>query len=433
MNELQEINIFWFRRDLRLNDNTGLNAALSSSLPVVPLFIFDTDIIDELPHDDPRISFIYSTLNKINDQLRTENTSLLILKGKPLSVWKELASKYRIKEVYFNKDYEPYSKKRDSQAESFLNSRGIKIKAFKDQVIFEESEILKNDGSPYTVFTPYKNRWIEKFRLGKEASAINTRTGKPNWFQHSFPFPSLSDLGFSESSVRVKPYDLSVIPNYHNTRDYPASEGTTGLSPFLRFGCVSIREMCSIGAASNEVFLSELIWREFFMQILWHFPQVVTRSFKEKYDNIQWNPPDENFRRWCMGETGYPVVDAGMRQLNRTGCMHNRVRMITASFLCKHLLIDWRLGEAYFAEKLIDYELSSNNGNWQWAAGSGCDAAPYFRVFNPEIQQKKFDPGENYINQWVENIYTPYYPEKIIEHDFARRRAIDTYRRSLGS
>jgi len=426
-----KINIFWFRRDLRLDDNTALNNALSSDLPVLPVFIFDENIIDELPADDPRVNFIYNTLSGINKDLNKSGSSLLIKKGKPEKIWKELRASYDINAVYINKDYEPYAIERDNAIEKLLVSNGIILRKYKDQVIFEEQEILKSDNSPYTIFTPYKNKWLEKFSTLSESGLSEKSKVEKKYFQTIYPFPHLRELGFIDSGVKVKPVDKSAILNYDKLRDFPAEDGTTYLGPHLRFGTVSIRKIVSDGVSGNAVFLSELIWREFFMQILFNFPNVVTGNFKTKYDNIQWRNNDEEFGKWCRGETGYLLVDAGMRQLNQTGYMHNRVRMVTAGFLCKHLLIDWRWGEAYFAGKLLDYELSSNNGNWQWAAGTGCDAAPYFRVFNPDTQLEKFDKNKDYIKKWIKDIDTNRYPVPIVEHNYARIRAISAYKSGL--
>lgn len=425
-----KINIFWFRRDLRLHDNSALKAALCSGLPVLPVFIFETDIISELSVDDPRISFIHSTLESINTELLKSGSSVYILKSTPDEAWKKLLTAFNINEVFINKDYEPYTIERDNRIEKLLNQHNITLKKFKDQVIFEENEILKGDGKPYTVFTPYKNRWLQKY--SSESLSVNPlKDNKQDFFQFSSYFPSIEEIGFKKSPLKVKHYDLSVINDYHIFRDMPAADKTSYLSPHLRFGTISIRELAEFSFGQNKVFLSELIWREFFMQILFHFPKVVTESFKHKYDDITWRNNEKEFELWCRGETGYPIVDAGMRQLNETGYMHNRVRMITASFLCKHLLIDWRWGESYFGEKLLDYELSSNNGNWQWAAGTGCDAAPYFRVFNPYIQQKKFDPGSIYTRKWAPDSEKPGYPAPVVEHSFARERAISVYRSGL--
>lgn len=426
-----KINLFWFRRDLRLIDNKGLCQALNSGLKVLPVFIFDTNIIDELPDDDPRVNFIYETLLSINNELGKSGSSILILKGDPVNVWKYLISSFEINDVYINKDYEPYAIERDNRIASLLAKNMTGFKRFRDQVIFEENDILKSDGKPYTVFTPYKNMWIRKLNENLSLTDSEKLTDHSGFYQHVYTFPSRKELGFRESSISVRPYDLSIIPEYHKYRDLPAADRTSYLSPHLRFGTVSIREMVGKAYKQNPVFLNELIWREFFMQILFHFPDVVTDNFKSLYDDITWRNDEKEFKRWCEGETGYPIVDAGMRQLNATGYMHNRVRMITAGFLCKHLLTDWRWGEAYFARKLLDYELSSNNGNWQWAAGTGCDAAPYFRIFNPETQQKKFDPKMEYIIRWIEDRDQPDYPMRIVDHDFARQRAIDTYKAGI--
>jgi deoxyribodipyrimidine photo-lyase len=426
-----KLNVFWFRRDLRLEDNTALDQALVSGLPVLPLFIFDTNITDELPRDDARISFIHETLSDINSNLQKAGSSLYVLKGDPEEKWKELILSFEINAVFINKDYEPYANQRDKGIEELLERNGISLFIYKDQVIFEENEILKPDNRPYTIFTPYKNRWLK--RLYENPAVINQAKGEKHrkFYQFRYSFPSLKETGFIKSGIRVRPYDLSVISDYHKYRNLPAIDRTSYLSPHLRFGTVSIRQIAALALKQNISFLNELIWREFFMQILFHFPAVVTDNFKPVYDDIQWRNDEKEFLRWCNGETGYSLVDAGMCQLNRTGYMHNRVRMIAAGFLCKHLLIDWRWGEAYFALKLLDYELSSNNGNWQWAAGTGCDAAPYFRIFNPETQQKKFDPKEEYIKRWVDRYGKPDYPAKIVDHDFARQRALAVYKAGI--
>jgi deoxyribodipyrimidine photo-lyase len=426
-----KINIFWFRRDLRLDDNTALNDALGSDLPVLPVFIFDENIIKELPFNDPRITFIFETLFRLNGQLIESGSSVLIKKGDPGKIWKELIMTFDINSVYINKDYEPYSISRDNAIEKLLTSNGIALKKYKDQVIFEEREILKSDNCPYTVFTHYKNRWLEKFNTLSNSGLFKDTQADKKYFQHKFIFPQLSALGFTESFVKVRPVDLSAISNYDKIRDFPSENGTTYLGPHLRFGTVSIRKIVLDGVRENSVFLSELIWREFFMQILFNFPNVMTGNFKSKYDNVAWRNNEKEFEKWCLGETGYPLVDAGMRQLNETGYMHNRVRMIAAGFLCKHLLIDWRWGEAYFAGKLLDYELSSNNGNWQWSAGTGCDAAPYFRVFNPGTQTDRFDREKIYIRKWIPDFEKNTYAAPIVDHNFARQRAISAYKSGL--
>lgn len=419
-----KVSIFWFRRDLRLEDNIALYEAATQKNHVLPIFIFDDSILNELAKEDPRVNFIYQTLLNINHQLSKHNTSLLILKGETENVWKDLIKNYSINQVYINKDYEPYAIKRDQNIASLLHTNGIKLNSYKDQVIHEESEVVKADGKPYTVFTPYKRKWLEKGTPIKVKPKITFE----NFLKKIHPFPSMEEMGVKSSSIQVKDFTLSGVSTYAETRNFPSLDSTSYLSPHLRFGTISVRQIITKIGKSSEVFLSELIWREFFMQILFHFPQVVTGNFRPKYDAIKWLNKEEDFKKWCKGETGYPMVDAGMRQLNETGYMHNRVRMVTAGFLCKHLLIDWRLGEAYFAKKLLDFELSSNNGNWQWAAGTGCDAAPYFRIFNPIEQLKKFDKSEAYIKKWIPELGTDSYPEPMIDHKFARTRALETYK-----
>ncbi len=425
------VNFFWFRRDLRLTDNKGLYEALKAGTPVIPIFIFDHDILNELEEDDPRVSFIYEQLEEINKQLKSLGTSLLVRHGKPIEVWKDLLNQYDIKEVFCNHDYEPYAIQRDASIKDLLISKGSSFNSFKDQVIFEKGEILKNDNTPYTVYTPFKNKWLEKFDSKADIQVFDIEKYQKNFKKDEFHFPKLEEIGFKSSPIKIQPFDLSEIEVYETYRDIPGEDRTSRLGPHLRFGTVSIRRIVEIAMKKNAVFLSELIWREFFMQILFHFPYVVAGSFKKKYDNIKWLNNETHFEQWCKGKTGYPMVDAGMNQLNQTGFMHNRVRMVTASFLVKHLLIDWRWGEAYFAKKLLDYELSSNNGNWQWAAGCGCDAAPYFRIFNPTSQLKKFDPKLVYIEKWLPEFNSLTYPQPIVEHSFARNRALETYKKSL--
>jgi len=424
-----KVSIFWFRRDLRLEDNVGLQAALNSKHPVIPLFIFDEKIIDNLPKNDARLNFIYDCLDKINTELKTYKSSLLCKKGNPIKVWETLISDFEIQEVFTNKDYEPYAIKRDNEVKELLNSKNINFNTFKDQVIFEESEITKADGLPYTIYTPFKNKWLEKFYLDPilPVQDLNYK----NFHQNTFVFPSLEEIGFVKSEIKVKDFDINNLQNYSIARDFPARDEGSYLSPHLRFGTINPRTIISKLKKTDDVFLSELIWREFFMQILFHFPKVVTNNFKAKYDGIKWRNNEADFKKWCEGKTGYPMVDAGMRQLNASGYMHNRVRMVTASFLVKHLLIHWSWGEAYFAEKLLDYDLSANNGNWQWAAGTGCDAAPYFRVFNPSEQLKKFDKDFKYIRKWIPEFDGFDYPKPMVEHKMARERPLETYKIGL--
>ena len=421
--------IFWFRRDLRLFDNTALHYALENSKEVQPIFIFDSEIIDELENDDPRVNFLYDELFKINIQLNNLKSSIKIYKGKPLKIISELISSTKITSLYTNRDYEPYAIKRDNEIANLLKENQISFHTFKDQVIFEENEVVKNDGLPYTVFTPFKNKWLQRFNDNK--LVINKNSDNSNYKNSNHPFPSREDIGLTKSNIIVPNFDIAMVSNYDKTRNFPGLDATSKIGPHLRFGTLSIRQIVEKVIPLNEIYLSELIWREFFMQILWHFPKVVHQNFRSKYDGVKWRNNEDDFNKWCKGETGYPFVDAGMRELNKTGFMHNRVRMITAGFLCKHLLIDWRWGEAYFAKKLLDYELSSNNGNWQWSAGTGCDAAPYFRVFNPTEQIKKFDKQHYYIKKWVKDINEMTYPQPIIDHKLARNRALETYKSGL--
>ncbi|MCT4645528.1 MAG: DNA photolyase family protein [Carboxylicivirga sp.] len=428
---MTKITIHWFRRDLRLTDNRALNAALMSQSPVLPLFIFDDKILDELPKEDARVTFIHQELERINKQLKEKHgSSLLIKKGDPLSIWKDLLEQYTIESVHFNRDYEPYALDRDGDVEELLKANNINVITHQDHVIFEADKILKKDNTPYTIYTPYKKQWLNHFnRQMVETVTISSS----NFTHHQFDFPNLETLGFKKSSIMVPDYKLDQLDRYAAERDFPALESTSMLGTHLRFGTVSIRQIISQLNQQHEVFLSELIWREFFMQIMVHHPRVITNNFKPAYDAIPWRNNEQEFKRWCEGTTGFPMVDAGMRELKQTGLMHNRVRMVCASFLCKHLLIDWRWGEAYFAKKLLDFELSSNNGNWQWAASTGCDAAPYFRVFNPIEQQKKFDPDLKYIRKWVTEFDSLSYPTPILDHRTARLRAIDTYKTALKS
>ncbi len=419
--------VFWFRRDLRFNDNTGLLAALAENESVLPIFIFDELIINELSSDDPRISFIHKSLKVLDDTLKKLGSGILVLKGDPLEVWKELLNKYKISKVFSNKDYEPYARERDKKVQELLQASSVGFYQFKDQVIFEEGEIVKDNKEPYHVFTPYKNKWLKQFKPNFEDKTANFE----RFLKQQNTFPTLESLGFTTSEKTVNDFDVSRAVDYGRDRDFPAKSGGTAMGPHLRFGTISIREIVSSLWSISEVLVSELIWREFFMQILYHYPKAVHQNFKTKYDGVIWRNDPADFENWCKGQTGYPMVDAGMRELNKTGYMHNRVRMITAGFLCKHLLIDWRWGEAYFASKLLDYELSSNNGNWQWAAGTGCDAAPYFRIFNPSEQLKKFDKDLVYVRKWIPEYDSLGYREPMIDHKYARERALKTYKTGI--
>lgn len=424
-----ETSIFWFRRDLRLTDNAGLYHALKNEKRVLPVFIFDTEILDKLEPTDRRVDFIHQTLKTLDQELQSLGSSLLVLHGNPTDLFQKLNSKA----VYCNHDYEPYATHRDEQIKKNLESRGLSFHSFKDQVIFEKNEVTKDDGSPYTIFTPFSKKWkanLNTFFIKSypvERYFGNLLKTKP------LSFPSFGEIGFNETGATFpeRKIKTKIIDHYNLTRDYPHLDGTSRLSVHLRFGTVSIRKLVALAKQKNETWLNELIWREFYHMILWHFPHVQTKAFKPQYDYIEWRNDEVEFAKWCNGQTGYPIVDAGMRELNATGFMHNRVRMIVASFLTKHLLIDWRWGEAYFAKKLLDYDLAANNGGWQWAAGSGCDAAPYFRVFNPYLQTEKFDPDLHYVKKWAPELGTASYPKPIVDHQHARNRVLAAYKKAL--
>jgi len=438
----EKVTIFWFRRDLRLEDNHGLFQALCGNFKVLPIFIFDQNILEHLPADDPRVTFIHNTLQKLNNILKTSyNSGISLFFDTPERVFEQLMQHYELQGVVTNRDYEPYAQQRDARVEQLLSqhqrtSDGVPIpfETFKDQVIFECNEVVKKDGTPYRVFTPYKRVWCSRL---EEHPIQNYETFKflGNLInQEAFPTLTLEAMGFIEAKISVPEYSVAPkrIQDYEATRNFPAQEATSRLGPHLRFGTVSIRQMVQKAVGEeNKVFLSELIWRSFFMQILWHFPQTLQHAFKPKYDRIIWRNNELEFEKWKTGTTGYPLVDAGMRQLNTTGFMHNRVRMVVGSFLCKHLLIDWRWGEAYFAQKLLDYDRAANVGNWQWVAGCGVDAAPYFRIFNPTAQLQKFDQHHDYINTWIEDINEFTYPVPMVDHKMARERCLTTYKAAL--
>ena len=431
---MQAVCLFWFRRDLRLADNRGFFEALQLGIPVQPIFIFDTNILNDLEDKaDRRVEFIHQTLIQLHAELQQVGAGLDVRIGEPVKIFSDLVSDYAVKHVIANHDYEPYALQRDAEVMTFLEKQGVSFHTFKDQVLLEKQEVVKDDGKPYTVFTPYSRRW--KATLQKEhlqsypsekllAACAN--------FQRA-DFPSLTSIGFSAAgtSFPSAAWQPDTIKKYKERRDLPAVKGTTQLGLHLRFGTISIRALARQAGSLNETFLNELIWRDFYHMILWHFPHVVENSFKPAYDTIQWRNNQHEFQAWCDGQTGYPIVDAGMRELNTTGYMHNRVRMIVASFLTKHLLIDWRWGEAYFAKKLLDFDLAANNGGWQWAAGSGCDAAPYFRVFNPYLQTQKFDPSLEYVRRWVPEFEELTYARPIVAHEYARKRCLEVYAKAL--
>lgn len=431
----EAINIFWFRRDLRLDDNHGFYEALKSDKPVLPIFIFDETILNRLPKDDARVTFIHEHLQNMQETLKNEyNSSIAIFHGTPENIYKKLIEKYTIESVNTNHDYEPYALSRDKKVGALLETQNITFNTFKDQVIFERNEIVKKDGTAYKVYTPFSRVWMDKYK--REGITFFPSEELLNNTMKSSKLPSLSlkDIGFTEAKVKILPYIVTpkLIADYEATRNFPAQDNTSKLGPHLRFGTVSVRKMVNEASKQKNItFLKELIWREFFMQILWHFPLTAKDSFKPKYDRIEWRDNETEFKAWCEGKTGYPLVDAGMRQLNETGFMHNRVRMLVGSFLCKHLLIDWRLGEAYFALKLHDYDMSSNIGNWQWVAGCGVDAAPYFRIFNPTTQIEKFDKQHEYLKKWVPDYQELTYPAPIVEHKAARERCLLVYKAAV--
>ncbi|MCS6917116.1 MAG: DNA photolyase family protein [Chitinophagales bacterium] len=434
-NSDQPVVVFWFRRDLRLHDNTGLFHALQQPLPVLPVFIFDVNILEDLnDRRDRRVDFIHRALQDMQRQLLPLKKSLLVFHGRPLEVFRQLLQQANVAAVFTNRDYEPYALQRDAAVGRLLQEQGIAWHTFKDHIILEANEVLKDDGSPYVVYTPYSKKWKEVVReqdlrhFPSEKYLSRLLTTEP------LPIPSLKELGFEPTDVQVPPKQVSkeLLRNYARVRDIPAAQGTSRMSVHLRFGTVSIRELMRQAQQESPKYANELIWREFYSYILQHFPRVVTSSFREEYDRIVWRNQPEEFAAWCEGRTGFPIVDAGMRELNATSYMHNRVRMITASFLTKDLLIDWRWGEAYFAARLLDFELASNNGGWQWAASCGVDGAPYFRIFNPSEQQRRFDPQGAYVRQWVPELGTDKYPPPIVDHHAARQRALDTYARYLG-
>ena len=432
-----EASIFWFRRDLRIDDNPGLYEALGNSKNVIPIFIFDTNIIDNLPSDDNRIKFIWHSLSLLNERLKEVGSKLNVFKGNPLEVFKKIILKYRLTSVYVNRDYEKYSIKRDKEINNFLNENKIAFNASKDHVLFEPNEILKSDGTPYTVFTPYSKKWFEKF-YSEKLPQYQIKKLVDNFFKTNYkPIISLSEIGFSNDEIKFEKFNLGdeLIKNYNSKRDFPYLNSTSKIGPYLRFGLISVREVGkkTIEKKFDQSFLRQLIWRDFYIQIFFHFPDSENENFKPAYDKIIWLNEEEKFEKWCAGETGYPIVDAGMKELNATGFMHNRVRMIAASFLCKHLLIHWKKGESYFAKKLLDYEMASNVGNWQWVAGTGVDAAPYFRLFTPEIQMKKFDPQKVYIKKWLPKYDPENYLEPIIDHNYARERCLNAYKIALNN
>jgi deoxyribodipyrimidine photo-lyase len=442
MSNVCPITIFWFRRDLRLHDNAALFHALKENKKVQCIFIFDKNILDDLKDSkDVRVAFIHDTLSEIKQTLNSYGADLWVFHDTALDAWQKILSQNNVDKIYFNRDYEPYALNRDQELNILAESMNIDVCTYKDHVVFESHEVLKDDGNPYVVFTPYKRKWmslLESGRLENNFDVLKTfkcedYLSNLNPVDEPMAFISLGAMGFEKTNIAIpsKEVSQSLIKEYGDKRNFPAIHGTSRLGVHYRFGTVSIREKAAKAIGLSETYLNELIWRDFYSQILHHFPHIVKESFRKKYDNIDWRNNKEEFEAWCQGKTGYPIVDAGMRELNTTGYMHNRVRMIAASFLTKHLLIDWRWGEAYFAQKLLDYDLASNNGGWQWASGSGTDAAPYFRIFNPWTQQDKFDKHKAYIKNWIPEYGTPQYPQPIVDHKEARERCLKTYKEAL--
>lgn len=431
---MDKINIFWFRRDLRLQDNCGLYHALSQEHPVLAIFIFDKNILEDLDNkSDARLSFIHQELERINSQLKEKGSVLKTIYNTPEKAFENLTKEFDINAVFTNKDYEPYAINRDKSISELLSKKDIGFNSFKDQVIFEEKEVVKDDGTPYLVYTPYSKKWLDKVTK-KDLESYTSGLKFDNWSEQSYKdIIPLEEMGFTKSAIDFpkKTVSNATLETYEEERNIPGKDSTSKMGVHLRFGTVSVRQLCRQSEEISLTYYKELIWREFFMVILFHFPHVVDQNYNSKYDHVAWRNNKEDFERWCNGETGYPLVDAGMRELNETGFMHNRVRMLVASFLTKHLLIDWKWGEAYFAKKLLDYELSSNNGNWQWCAGTGVDASPYFRVFNPTTQIEKFDKNHLYIKRWVKDFDTDSYPKPMVEHKSARERAISTYKEAV--
>ncbi len=436
MTDRESISFFWFRRDLRLEDNVGFYRALTSDHPVVCGFIFDSEILDDLEDEcDGRIQFIHQELGRLRNELRQHGSDLVVNYGRPVDVWRKWIEEFSIDQVHANRDYEPYARLRDHTIESLLKANGISFHTHKDQIIFDRDEVVKDDGKPYTVYTPYSKKWRRRLTVA-DLRSFHTEP----LFDRLHPFeandlPGLKEMGFISfpSQYPARTIDKNLLKRYAEKRDFPAQNGTSQLGIHLRFGTISIRTLSRAAIKYSESFLNELIWRNFYQDVLWHFPQSTTEALKPKYDQIRWRNNAEEFEIWKEGRTGYPLVDAGMRQLAATGYMHNRIRMVTASFLAKHLLIDWRWGEAWFARKLLDFDLASNVGGWQWAAGSGADAAPYFRIFNPRLQTEKFDPDGLYVRRWVPELGSAAYPPPMIDHREARKRALEVYKNAVGS
>ena len=429
--------LFWHRRDLRINDNHGLIKALTSGHKIIPIFIFDTTILSKLKSEDQRVIFIHQQIEKIKVDYQSFDSDLLVYYGNPIELIPQIAKEFSVQKVFTNRDYEPQAIQRDTEIFEILNALSIEFIGSKDHVIFEKNEVVKDDGKPYTVFTPYSRKWKATL-TSQHLASFDTRNHVSNLqpFDRKTPLISLNEMGFDGIETVEFPKNTvqeQIIEKYSEQRDFPSINGTSRLGLHLRFGTISIRELATYAKNTNETYLNELIWRDFYQMIIYHFPHSAENSFRPIYDKIPWDNDEKLFKAWCEGKTGYPMVDAGMRELNATGHMHNRVRMVVASFLTKHLLIDWRWGATYFAEKLLDFELASNSGGWQWAAGSGCDAAPYFRIFNPALQLDKFDKKLIYVKRWVPEYGTAQYVKPIVEHSVVTKRTIAVFKETLNS
>jgi deoxyribodipyrimidine photo-lyase len=463
--------LVWFHRDLRDYDHAALAAALAQSRHVYCVFIFDTDILDRLSdRADRRVEFIWESVRELKTALQDKGGDLLVLHGSAVREIPRLARQLAAQAVYANRDYEPQALARDQAVAADLARDGIDLHTFKDQVIFEGNEILTGAGHPYSVFTPYRNAWLKRLTaadiVSRNVEEHESSLARPD---HACPLPGLEEIGFLRTNLlQLLPAGMSGaerlfedfqerIDDYHASRDYPAVKGPSYLSVHLRFGTLSIRSVVShawyMGGRGAETWLNELIWREFYFMLLHHHPRLAAgHAFKPAFDTIAWPGTEEHFAAWCEGRTGYPLVDAAMRQLAQSGYMHNRLRMVAASFLVKDLLVDWRKGERWFAEKLIDYDFAANNGGWQWAASTGCDAQPWFRIFNPVTQSERFDPHGRFIRKYVpelaacddREIHAPWkmlaarqkavglkigvtYPAPIVDHAIQRKLALTLF------
>jgi deoxyribodipyrimidine photo-lyase len=443
-----KIAVHWFRCDLRLSDNVGLHAAVKAADEVVPIFIFDPKILKAPDVSANQVGFMIECLHSLEKNVEAAGGKMIFRHGEVLDEMKSVLKETGAHALYYNRDYEPYARERDAAVEKMARALGVEVHSFADNVVHEPGEVLKDDGKPYGVFTPFSKAWRAR---GKPAvlPAVKFPACREGKKPQGLELPSAEKLGLKveiklpptgerAARDRLKEFVAGDVLHYRENRDFPARMGTSRLSPHLRLGTISPRT--ALAAAedaggknparknSSDVFVNELIWREFYKHILWHFPHVAKGCFRPQYDDLEWENDDKKFAAWCEGRTGYPLVDAGMRQLNTTGWMHNRVRMVTAMFLTKDLLISWQWGERYFMQKLLDADLAANNGGWQWSAGTGTDAQPWFRIFNPTTQAEKFDPEGRYIHQYVEEVDTRNYPAPIVDHAQQRVKALALFK-----